>query len=183
MIAIMSGGLIESLATLPSRTRMFAAGQPLFHRGDRVVALYRIESGTVNLQRFTADGDAAVMQRATAGDLLAEASIFSERYHCDALAKEPVSARRFDMVEVRRLLEQQPAFAAALAQHLAREVMHMRSRSEIAALRTVQARLDAWLALNDDQLPPAGKRVELARELGVSPEALYRELARRRARP
>jgi len=49
-------------------------------------------------------------------------------------------------------------------------------------LKTVAARLDAWLAFHDNQLPPRGKRVEFAREIGVSPEALYRELARRRVK-
>ena len=181
MIAIMSGELIEHLGRLSSRARSFAAGQHLFHRGDRIAALYWVESGKVHLQRFTADGSAAVMQRAADGALLAEASIFGQHYHCDGIAAEPVAARQFDMAEVRRLMQAEPAFTASLARYLAEEVMRMRSRAEIASLRTVEARLEAWLALNDHQLPPAGKRVELARELGVSPEALYRELARRRS--
>lgn len=180
MIAIMSAQLFDALLGLPSRARSFSSGQHLFHRGDPVTALYWVETGTVHLQRFTYDGGAAVMQRAAEGALLAEASIFAPHYHCDAVAAGPVTARQFDMVGVRRLVEGEPSFTAKLARYLAEEVMRMRSRSEIALLRTVEARLDAWLALHDEQLPPPGKRVELARELGVSPEALYRELARRR---
>jgi CRP-like cAMP-binding protein len=180
MIAIMSGSLIDHLVRLTSRTRMLTRGDHLFHRGDPIVSLYLIEHGEVHLQRFTAAGGAAVMQRAAAGALLAEASIFSEHYHCDALAADAVTARQFDMRDIRALMERDPAFTASLAEHLAQEVMRMRSRCEIAALRTVEARLDGWLALHDNTLPPAGKRVELAREIGVSAEALYRELARRR---
>lgn len=180
MMAIMSAELMDGLSALPFKARSFATGQHLFHRGDPVATLFQVEQGTVYLQRFTLDGGAAIMQRAAGGALLAEASIFSQVYHCDAIATDPVRVRQFDIREVRRLIDQQPSFASSLAHYLAKEVMTLRSRSEIAMLRTVEARLDAWLALNEGQLPPSGKRVELARELGVSPEALYRELARRR---
>jgi hypothetical protein len=51
------------------------------------------------------------------------------------------------------------------------------------SLKTVAERLDAWLALHDDGLPPKGQRLRVASEIGVTPEALYRELARRREQP
>ncbi len=54
-------------------------------------------------------------------------------------------------------------------------------RAEILSLRTVAARLDAWTAANHDRLPEKGAWKTLAAELATSPEALYRELARRRA--
>jgi hypothetical protein len=40
-------------------------------------------------------------------------------------------------------------------------------------------RLEAWLAWNDGVLPTKGAWKHLAEELGVSPEALYREITRR----
>jgi hypothetical protein len=43
----------------------------------------------------------------------------------------------------------------------------------------VAARLDAWLTLK--RLPPKGEWGALADDIGVTREALYRELARRRA--
>jgi len=50
--------------------------------------------------------------------------------------------------------------------------------SEIRALRTVSERLDAWLA-GGRMLPPKGEWQDLAQILGVTREALYRELAQR----
>jgi hypothetical protein len=44
----------------------------------------------------------------------------------------------------------------------------------------VAERLDAWLGA-EGGLPDRGRWQELAEELGVTREALYRELARRRA--
>lgn len=49
-------------------------------------------------------------------------------------------------------------------------------------MRTVWERLDGWLALHGE-LPPRGGWIEIAREIGVTPEALYRELARNPAGP
>ena len=54
----------------------------------------------------------------------------------------------------------------------------MRLRSEILGMKTVAERLDSWLAFNP--LPPKGQWAATADNIGVSPEALYRELARRR---
>ena len=62
---------------------------------------------------------------------------------------------------------------------MANEIRSTRLRAEILSLKTVAERLDAWLTFNDDGLPAKGGRIALARELGVSPEALYREIARR----
>jgi hypothetical protein len=46
----------------------------------------------------------------------------------------------------------------------------------------VEARLDAWLALKQGGLPEKGRWRELAECLAVTPEALYREISRRRKR-
>lgn len=53
-------------------------------------------------------------------------------------------------------------------------------RAEILSLKSVAAKLSAWMALNSDALPPKGRQHLVASEMGVTPEALYRELARRR---
>ena len=77
-------------------------------------------------------------------------------------------------------LERDPSVTRAFARYLALEVQAARARAEIASLKTVGARLEAWLALNGGELPPRGKWREVAGEIGVTPEALYRELAERR---
>ena len=55
-----------------------------------------------------------------------------------------------------------PAFAEAWASHLAREVQAARFRSEVIAMRTVAARLDAWLDWNRGAVPPKGKWKQIA---------------------
>jgi hypothetical protein len=50
------------------------------------------------------------------------------------------------------------------------------------SLRTVSERFDFWLAWNEGCLPEKGLWKNIAEEIGVSPEALYRELAVRSKR-
>lgn len=118
-----------------------------------------------------------VLQRARAGELLAEASLFASRYHCDAVSDQGARLARIAKARIMQVQREDAAWWSGLAAHLAGEVQRARGRAELLALRTVRERLDAWRALYGE-LPPRGRWVEVAQEIGVSPEAMYRELAR-----
>jgi len=180
MIGIMSG-LIEALSHLPSQDMALRAGQALFYSGDPVRSLYVVCSGCIQLTRSDANGIGAVMQRATAGTVLAESSLFSETYHCDAVVIADAGVQRFEKKVVREAMARTPALVEDVARHLAREVQRTRVRVEVLSKRTVRERLEAWLVFNDGVLPPAGNWRAVAEDIGVSPEAFYRELQRRRA--
>lgn len=180
MIAIMSESIVTLLSRLPSRSRQVAAGATLFRRDDPVTQVFLVHRGLIHLVRLTEQGSPVVMQRAGEGMFLAEASIFGDRYHCDAVAVEDTELLAVARADVLAAMTD-PGAAQALARHLAAEVMRMRSRAELLSLRTVGERLDAWLALNDGRVPARGRQRHLAEVIGVTPEALYRELARRRA--
>ena len=49
---------------------------------------------------------------------------------------------------------------------------------ETLVRRTVADRLEGWLTLHDRHWPPKGEWNRLAAEIGVMPEALYREIAK-----
>jgi CRP-like cAMP-binding protein len=180
MIGIMSGDIIALLAAAGGRERSLGAGEYLFHLGDPVTALFLVRDGAVHLIRHQVDGSAIVLQRAGPGEILAEASFFSARYHCDAIAATKAVVRAIPRQHLRRLFREAPEFAEAWAAHLAREVQEARFRSEVLSLKTVASRLDAWLAWKD-ATPAKGGWKQVAQQIGVSPEALYRELARRRS--
>lgn len=179
MIAIMSIAPAELFADLPTAAVTFDRGTFLFHEGDEVAVMHVIREGAVELRRYHADGTFVVMQRAGPLALLAEASLFARHYHCDAAAIAPVRASTVPVAAVLARLRADHAVAMAWARHLAHEVQEARLRAEIHALRSVEARLGAWLAWRGD-LPPKGAWRCVAREIGISPEALYRALARRR---
>lgn len=176
----MSPDIAELLHSLAGRKRSLGPAEYLFHLGEPVVALHIVQDGEIHLIRHQEDGSAIVLQRAGPGDVLAEASLFSDRYHCDAVVGASATVLRIPKRQLLGRLRRDPDFAVAWAAHLAREIQNTRFRSEVLSLRTVAARLDAWSAWHGG-LPPRGEWKQLARQIGVSAEALYREVARRRA--
>lgn len=183
MIAVMSDALHTYFSGLAQSERALEEGGFLFYRGDPVTHQFRVIEGTVEVLRHQENGEPLVLQRGVAGSILAEASMFSENYHCDAVAAGPARVAAVPMPELRRLFADRPDFAEAWGRHLAAEMQRSRLRCEILSLRTVAERLDAWLLTQEAPLPAKGDWKSLARQIGVSPEALYRELARRRAIP
>lgn len=183
MIMIMSLELSARLSALNNTARSLKAGEWLFHRGDPVRSIFVVGSGAIELLRHTGDGKPAILQRAGAGSVLAEASAFSPCYHCDAVASEASALIEIPLAAFLALLDGDPGFSRDWMTYLANQVQKARLRSEILTLRTVRQRLSAWLAFNDGRLPDKGKWQVLAFELGVTPEALYREIARCRNMP
>lgn len=178
MISIMSD-FFDFLRAKASAARALNAGQCLFTTGDPVESLHLVEDGCVQLVRRDEDGIGAVMQRAISGSVLAESSIFSTHYHCAAEALVDSRVLVLPISPLLDLLDRDPNIAGMLARHLAREVQAVRTRAELLTRRTVRDRLDGWLAVNGGVLPAKGNWRFVAEDIGVTPEAFYRELQRR----
>lgn len=180
MISIMPQTFFHHLSKVQHTTRVLERDELLFERDDPVNAYYAVMSGEVHLLRRQEDGSRVILQRAFGGAVLAEASLMTQTYHCAAVGVEVAKLMVFDRREVRRLAETNPNVALSFTHHLTAEVQRARRRAEILALRKVSDRLAAWLVWQDGQLPDKGQWHRVASEIGVSPEALYRELAKRR---
>lgn len=177
MIAIMSDTL-ETLFGMAERRRI-DAGHRLFQSGDPVTHMFFVGSGAIDLTRMTEAGTLIVLHRARAGTVLAEASAYSTVYHCDAQALSDTTVRAVTTGEFKTRLAASRPLAESWAAHLAHAVQGARLRAEIRTLRTVAERLDTWMG-DGGHLPAKGTWQDVAAELGVSREALYRELAKRR---
>jgi len=181
MISIMSENLIGVLSADIGTVRAISGGTYLFHRGDEVRHLFLVETGEIHLIRHQTDGKSVVLQHARAGEMLAEASVFSREYHCDAFVPVNSSVLAIEKARFLNRFATDPEFALAWARTVSAKVQEARLRGEILSLRTVRDRLDAWLDWHGS-LPPKGEWRLLAQSIGVSPEALYREIAHRRTR-
>ena len=181
MIEIMSQGLVDRLLVLPGRDQSLAKGRRLFRTGDRVQSFFIVLAGRVSLVRNLPHGAPLTLQRARQGTALAEASLFADHYHCDAVASEPAVVRAIPIGRARAAIRDDTTLASTFMRHLAHEVQRSRTQAEILSLKTVAERLDAWRAVNG-RLPAKGHWREVATEIDVTPEALYRELAHRRGR-
>jgi len=179
MITIMSATFLDLLRQHPGKDFHLSAGALLFQRDDFVRSIYAVRTGRVHLLRRQEDGTISILQRAGQGDLVAEASLLSQTYHCAAEVVEESQITAWPQAEIRALINRDKEAALAYATHLASEVRTARLRAEIISLKRVRDRLDAWLAWHDQGLPDKGGWHHLARELNVTAEALYREFSRR----
>ena len=141
--------------------------------------MFGVLKGSVELIRFQQDGNAVVLQRAGPAEIVAEASLFSDSYHCDAQAGGDTRVFVVPRTELRQRLRSDGDLGELWIRHLSRQLQQARMQCETLSLHGVSARLDLWLDRNR-VLPAKGEWTSLARELGISREALYREIAKRR---
>ena len=172
--------VLDGLRDTPSRTLILEAGRPLFHVGDPVRTVYIVRTGLIHLIRHQSDGSALILQKGGQGSIVAEASVYAERYHCDAIASTATQVTAISKPDFLRRLRRDPALADAWEKHLAHELQKARLHSEILSIKTVAKRLDAWMASHDGVEPRKGAWKLVAYEIGATPEALYREMGRRR---
>lgn len=176
----MSYELVEKLKCLAQQERQVAADGVLFRRGQPIYNLYLIDTGLIELVRYGQTGSALVLQRAKDGAILAEASVYADRYHCDAVARVPTRLFRIPKPKLIEAISTDLFLSSLWGSYLASAIQEARHRAEILSHRSVAARLDGWLALNDGKMPEKGQWKSVAGEIGVIPEAFYRELSKRR---
>ena len=170
-------------ATLSSAAveRRLDAGEALFHRGDRSAGFFEIVSGRLRLVRTDADGRELTLHAAGAGETIAEASLFSPAYHCDAVAVTDTVVRLYRKSTVLAAFGRDPAAAVDFMAMLAHQVMSLRTRLEGRNIRSTRDRVLHYLMINaafdGRTVMLRGTVKELAAELGLSHEALYRALA------
>ena len=181
MIEIMLREFYSAMADRSKGPRSVEKGAYLFHQGDHIKSMFLVIEGRIELTRYHDNGLAIVLQLAKSMSVLAEASAYADHYHCDALSLEPSTVCEIDRKKFLRLLKDRSELSAIWSAHLAHEVQAARYRIEILARNKVADRLDGWLAWRGDDLPSKGEWKTVAEQIGVSPEALYRELAKRRA--
>ena len=161
--------------------RKLKSGAALFRLGDKTAGLYEVVAGRVRLARVDRAGHEIVLHVARAGETVAEASLFSASYHCDAIASTDAVVRLYPKPAVLAALAHDRKAAQAFTATLARQVMALRTRIEQRNIRSARERLRHFLMLNAGadgrSVALAGTLKDLAAELGLTHEALYRTLA------
>jgi CRP/FNR family transcriptional regulator, dissimilatory nitrate respiration regulator len=91
--------------------RRLAAGDVLFHQGERTAGLYEVIEGRLRLARPNLDGNEIVLHVAAAGETIAEASLFSPRYHCDAIGVTDSLVRLYPKADMLAEFQRSPETA------------------------------------------------------------------------
>src|SRR6266571_8847195 len=161
--------------------RSLARNEALFRQGEKVTAIYFVETGRLRLERRTFDGRTLVLGTTLSGNFFVEAALFADIFHCDAVATEPSKVCIYPKAAVLNALRTDPGNAMSFLSLVAHQVLDLRHRLEIMKVRSAKERVMLYLDLN---ARPDGRTVDvrsqlqdIASELGLTREVLYRTLA------
>jgi len=164
-----------------SSVRALETGEALFRLGDQALSIFEVEEGRLRLVRYTIDSHAVTLHTARRGELFAEAALFASRYRCDAIASMSSRVRVYPKRELLSAFRRDPAVAERFMAILAQQIHALRARVEERNIRSARERVLHHLVLSagidgrTTQLD--GTLIDLAAEIGLSQEALYRTLA------
>lgn len=174
-------GWLPTAVRAQSRVRKLAAGETLFHRGDETFGIFEVEQGQLHMVRHTLRGEPAVLHVAGPGELFAEAALFAKAYHCDGVAAVPTRVRVYPRRLMLAAFRKNPDLAERFMAILARQTQALRGRLHGRSIRSARERVLHHLALMagaDGRTVSVRRTVkDLAAEIGLTHEALYRTLA------
>lgn len=127
----------------------------------------------MHLLRYTEMGEVIPIHRAFSGECFAEASLFSQAYHCDALAKCDCELARIDRHQTLKLMDADPLFARHVSAYLAQQVQDYRRILELRSIRSAEERVLAAIAEGWMK----GNIMSFAGQIGLTHEAAYRALS------
>ena len=161
--------------------RLLAPDELLFRQGDPAAAIYKLESGRLRLIRRTVDDHLVILHTARRGEFFAEAPLFADAYHCDAIAAAPSSVRVYSKEVVKEALRTDPALAEEFMARLAHQLQELRTRMELRNIRSARERVLQYLRLragfHGRSIAIEGQLQDIAAEIGMTREVLYRTMA------
>ncbi len=158
------------------------SGQTLFQYGDEALAVFIVKTGRLRLARHNSEGRIVTFEVVRTGESLAESALFSEIYNFDAIAEVNSSVAVYPKQILRQILRDRPDLAQEFIKGLVEKNQSLQVRLELQSLRSARERLLQYLCTN----VPLGETTlnfdhpfkNIADEIGISPEVLYRTLAR-----
>ena len=165
-----------------SRLQNYARGQMLFRRGDPARCVFFVHSGEVRMLRSGRAGEDILLHRARPGEFFAEAALECPRYLCDGIAFQASTLAVIPKNHLASLIDNDRGFSRQWNSLITRELRAARARIERLALSSVAERVRHFMVSEgrDSSSPEvvlSGSLKDLARDLGVTHEALYRTLA------
>ncbi len=165
--------------TLKPQSLLLSKGDLLFKQGDAVANLYFIRRGKVKLVRNTVDGHAVVLHLGQQGESIAEASLFSDQYHCSAIADLPCQFSVVKKADLLQLLQSHPEAMIDLLAILSRQVRDLRTLNEIKNIRSAKEKILTFIRTQMDENKVMKLNLslkDLAQKIGLAHETFYREL-------
>lgn len=156
-----------------------AANTALFLTGEQPQWMFFVLTGEVVLERHGMEGQQACLQRSQSG-FVGEASLTSSCYHCDGRTSVDTQVAKVPIQALRQALKKDAAFSERWIAMLSREVRQLRLQNERLSLPKVQDRLLHLIETEgtDGQYALTCSIKDMAKQLAVTHESLYRAIAR-----
>lgn len=162
--------------------RCLKVGEFVFHKGDPTTHIFTVEKGLIKLTRFTMEGRAVILHKANAHESFAEAALFSDVYHCNAIATIPSQINCFPKKQTLEMFRKDPEKAEQFMSLLANQVRTLRTSLELRNIISAKQRIFEYflLLVSTDNFEVVVRQSfkELAAELGLAHETFYRALAK-----
>ena len=159
---------------LPAKEISFRSseqGEVLFREGEPTNGMFVSLGAEVRMERVGPNGEPITIHAAKPGQSFAEASVFTDRYHCDAtvvmsgeIAKIPKSVLLSGFAS--------PEFSTAYNRIMARQVQSYRQILEIISIKSAVERVYAAIVAGLLE----SSVIMLSRRIALSHEATYRAL-------
>lgn len=163
---------LDTLTKDTFHTMTYVKGDLVFRQGEATRGMFFVQRGQINLRRFTQAGHVVTVHHATQGTLFAEASLYSDHYHCDAHCITGSTVIGIDKVTVLSRMAQDLEFTTAFNKLLATQIQTYRLTMEILAIKSAKERTLAAVAAGY----LTGPVTEFASHIGLTHEACYRAL-------
>jgi len=154
-------------------------GDSLFKQKDDIVNIFYIASGRVQLSRNTIDGSSVILHIGQQGETIAEASLFSDHYHCSAIATLPSEIHSINKRDLLKHLENNSQDMKAFLSVLASQVRDLRAINEIKNIRSANERILTFIRnnVNNKKVMVLDSSLkDIAHKIGLTHETFYREL-------
>jgi CRP-like cAMP-binding protein len=100
--------------------------------------MYYISSGQVKLMRHTSEGDTVNLYVGTSREKIAEASLFSESYHCAAMVDQPSEIYTIDRDTALAEIFNSPRNSREILKLFSGKIGDLRGLIEIRNIRSAQ---------------------------------------------
>jgi CRP-like cAMP-binding protein len=172
----------DVLKPFEGQIKLLAPGEALFRQGTATQHLFFVRAGRIRLVRHTAAGHSMSLHVASSGELFAEGALFSDAYHCDAVADIASEVIFLHKQGLRTRLQTDAALAMLFLERVTQQLHRARALAELRNIRSAETRTLQHLRL---LLTPHQTCVrfqlpltQVATELGLTHEAYYRCLAK-----
>lgn len=166
------------------RTVKLAAGETLFHMGEKSRSFFYLDSGAVKLFRVSPAGQEKIVEIIRAGQTFAEAVMFFKHplYPVNAEALEATTLTAFDTEAFMAMLHRSPETCIRLLGTLSMRLHHRVNEIDALSLQNATLRVVNFLlnrmgeADGDSQIELEAAKKIIAARLSIQPETFSRVL-------